>query len=234
MKKLISLTILFTGISFSVFAQIKLGIKISPQITYFNSESKNISTNGASINMPYGLMVDYHFTENYAVATEFSIASYSGNVTAKNVTAERGGVFFPSQDVSYDYTARYISIPILLKMRTKEIGYFRYFAEFGLDNNFLIKSAADVSCSAFSLDNVNVNKPDKEDAFSISSFRKLDDDISFFRESLIVGIGLQYNVFGNTLLTGGLRYNNSFTSFTAEKEWSAKSHCIALNIGVLF
>lgn len=235
MKKLITVLVLFVGFANLTKAQIKLGLKIAPQLTLVSTESKGISSSGVSFNMPYGLMVDYYFTENYAFATEFSIAGYSGNLTAKNVDVIRAGVTATSQDVKYDYNLRYISVPLLIRMRTKEIGYWRYFAEFGLDNNFLIKSVADVSSNSFSLSDVNINNPDKADEFTIKSNGKnISDDVSFYRGALVIGLGAQYNVFGNTLLVGSVRYNNAFTNFTQDDEWKARMHGIALNIGVLF
>lgn len=238
MKKLITFLCLIGLISYTASAQIKLGLKIAPQITYVSTESKGISSTGTKFNIPYGLMLDYYFSENYAFATEFSIAGYSGNLKALDLIVSRNGNTATVQDVSYTYNLRFISVPLMLRMRTKEIGYLRYYAEFGLDNNFLIKNTADISCSEFSLTDVNVNNPDKLDEYTLktsnSPSQSLTDNVSFYRGALVIGAGVQYNVFSNTMLVGGLRYNNAFTNFTEEANWKSKLHGISLNIGVLF
>lgn len=241
MKKLITLLALIVGVSplFKSSAQIKLGLKVAPQLTYVTTESKGISTSGTALNVSYGLMVDYYFTDNYAFATEFSIANYSGKLSVNDVMVERSNVATQQNvNVGYDYRLRYINVPLLIRMRTKEIGYWRYFAEFGLDNAFLIKNVADVSTPSFSLNDVNVNTPDKADEFKVKSkdtpSKTYSDDVFFYRGGLLVGIGAQYNIFGNTLIVGGLRYNSAFSNFTEDEDWKARLNGVALNLGILF
>lgn len=239
MKKLVTILFLMVMLVRPSFAQLKLGLKLSPQLTYVNTESKGISTNGVKLNASYGMMVDYYFTENYAFATEFNIAHYGGKLTVNDVMIERSGVATQQNStVTYDYSLRYVNIPLLIKMRTKEIGYWRYFAEFGLDNSFLIRNMADLKTPAYTLTEVNLNQPDKADEYTIKSTNPpattYTDDINFYRAGLLVGIGAQYNVYGNTLLIGGVRYNSAFSNFTKESNWKARMHGIALTVGVLF
>jgi hypothetical protein len=240
MKKIILAT-LAISLGITAKAQLKIGVRVAPQMTWSTSDNKNTGTNGTRINAAYGLMLDYFFTENYALGTEFSIQSFGTNLnvdrnryssityTDNNVVKTISNI----DDLKYDYQLRYITIPLILKMRTKEIGNLRYYAEFGYASGFLIRSKADVSMDQLQLTNVNINDPDKEDQFEINT-QKYSDKVSSYRGSLIFGAGVQYNLFGSSMLIAGLRYDNGFTSFTKDDRWSTSLSNVALNIGVLF
>jgi hypothetical protein len=240
MKKLVLMLALFaTGVC-ELSAQIKFGLKIAPQITWSSTESKSITTPSSSVNFGYGLMIDYYFNENYAFASEISVTNYSGSLHAADVEVVRssGSPTQPNITIKYDYNLRYVNVPLMLRMRTKEIGYFRYFADFGLDNAFLVKGLANVSTPGFDLKDVTINNPDKVDEFKVvtksSPSITYTDDVSFYRAGYIIGIGTQYNVFGNTLIVGSLRYNSAMTNYTKDDNWKAKMHAVSLNIGILF
>jgi hypothetical protein len=240
MKKLIFVS-LAISLVVSAKAQVKIGVRVAPQMTWSTSDNKNTSTNGTRINASYGLMLDYFFTENYALGTEFSIQSFGTNLnlnksrytsityTDNNISQSVTNV----DDLKYDYQLRYVTIPLILKMRTKEIGNMRYYAEFGYASGFLIRSKADVSMDKLQLSNVNINEPDEEDKFYINT-QEYSDKVSAYRGSLIIGVGIQYNIFGNSMFIAGLRYDNGFTSFAKDDRWSTSLSNVALNIGVLF
>jgi len=238
MKKLI-ITVVIIWMAIQAQAQVKIGLRGAPQITWSKHDNKTTATNGTRINMAYGMVIDYYFTENYAIGTEFTIQRMSTNLNLSSTKFDSlvhtgGNKKYASTDaLTYDYRMSFIQIPIILKMRTKEIGNVRYYAEFGLNNGFMTRAKANVSMGAFELDNVNVNKPDDEDKFSVTP-NDYDDGIAIYRAGLIIGGGLQYNLFGNSLLVAGLRYDNGFTQFTQDDKWSATLNYIGLNIGVLF
>lgn len=221
----------------AVQAQVKIGVRIAPQLTWSKPDNKSTETNGTRVNLAYGLMLDYFFTDNYALGTEFSIGTFGTNLNLDKdkftTIVHNGNSYTSTESLKYDYQLRYIQVPLLLKMRTKEIGYLRYYAEFGVGAGFLIRSKADISMDQFNLENVNVNEPDDEDKFQINPTH-YSDKVSSFRGSLIIGAGIQYNMFGNSMLVAGLRYDNGFTSFTQDDRWKTSLNYVALNVGVLF
>lgn len=238
MKKLITTCCIIGAFASVAHAQIKLGLKLAPQITWVAPESKGISTDGIKLNAAYGLMFDYYFTENYAFGTEVTMAAFAGNLAIENSTLTKNGATSPIGKVDYTFKTQYINIPLMLRMRTNEIGYLRYFAEFGLDLGVLTRAKANVSSNNISITDVNVNNPEKEDEYTIESNDnppvKYDDDVVFIRTGMIIGAGIQYNIFGNTQLVAGVRYNSALNNFTAEDNWKARMNAVCLNLGVLF
>lgn len=237
MKSLItSFALIGIGVMNMASAQVKLGIKCSPQLTWISEESKSIASGGSRVNLSYGLMIDKYFTDNYAFAVEPGITTMSGKLRPQNASlVNSSSASFHSPE--YLYRLQYINVPVLLRMRTGEIGYWRYYAEFGMDFGFLFKARADISSAGWNLSNVNVNDPDPSDSYAIadnSSGRQMNDDIRFMRTGLLFGIGVQYNVFANTLLVAGLRYQNALSDFAKEEAWKASMHTAALHAGVLF
>jgi hypothetical protein len=237
MRKTICITILLSVYQLA-HAQIKLGIRVAPQLTWSKPDNKITSTNGTRVNAAYGIMLDYYFTENYAIGTEFSLQSFGTNMSIDqsrftNISSQ-GVNYPPTDDLHYDYKMNYIQVPLILKMRTKEIGYLRYYAEFGGAFNFLTRAKADISMgTTFEKDKVNINNPDDEDEFRLAP-TDYDTRANVFRAGLIVGAGIQYNMFGNSLLVAGLRYDNGFTNFTRDDKLKTTINYFALNIGVLF
>lgn len=239
MKKLLTPLAILIGLVNAAQAQVKLGLKFSPQLTWVGEESKSISSSGTRLNVSYGLMIDKYFTENYAIATELAVTSMTGKLMPTNAVINRteNNVGTTHINPEYTYKFQYINVPLMLKMRTNEIGYFRYYAEFGMNFGFMIRSKADIRASSLELKNVNINDPDPEDEFTLndaSSGKNLNDEVRFFRSALLVGAGIQYNIFGNTQLVAGLRYENSFSNFVKEDSWKASMHMAGLHVGVLF
>jgi len=238
MKKLITTCCIIGAFASASQAQIKLGLKLAPQITWVAPEIKGISSSGSKINASYGLMFDYYFTENYAFATEISVANYAGDLIVKDSKITRGIIDSTYQDVNYNYRTQYVSVPLILRMRTNEIGYFRYYADFGLDLAILVRAKADINNSSIDLTEVNVNNPDKTDEYMIESNDspsiEYDDDVAILRTAMVIGVGIQYKIFGNTLLIAGARYNKALNNFTVEDNWKAKMNAVSLNLGVLF
>jgi hypothetical protein len=217
-----------------IFAQIKMGIKVSPQYTWTTTDSKSLTTGDPHVNISYGLVLDYHINENYSFGTEFSIGTFGGTIKPDSVYITNKSA--AAKDLEYTYKLQYINVPFIIKMRTKEIGYLRYYAEFGLGMSYNFKAKADISSTSASVDleNVDVNSPDPKDKLTIENDGVLSQEVNFFRSSIIIGAGIQYNAFGNTLLVAGLRYDSALNDFTDEERWKASMNFLALHIGVMF
>jgi opacity protein-like surface antigen len=227
MRKIFIL-LFFGSIANFAFSQIKLGVKASPQFTWTSSDSKSITTADSRVNISYGLVLDYFFSENYSIGTEFSIGTFGGSIKPDSIRLGKNGS--DSKDMKLDYKFQYINVPLILKMRTKEIGYTRFYAEVGLGMSYNFKAKADISSSTANLTNVDVNNPDPKDELNLHP----SINVNFFRVSMIIGAGIQYNAFGNTMLVAGIRYDNAMNDFTADPSWKSRMNFVALNLGVMF
>ena len=90
-----------------------------------------------------------------------------------------------------NYTFQYITIPLSFKMHTKEIGYFVYFLDFGLQAQIKTKAQSDdkVFLQTTGGSNNELNLSDLSQ----------NDDTQPFKLSLTVGGGAEYNIYGHKL-----------------------------------
>jgi len=228
MRKIFSLMFL-TVILNPVFGQIKIGIKGSPQYTWTSTDSKSVTTSDSRMNISYGVVMDYYFTENYSFGTELSLGTFGGSIKPDSIhIGGSSGSFI--KDMKLDYKLQYFNLPLILKMRTKEIGFTRFYAEFGLGMSFNFKAKADITSSSINTTNVDVNNPDAKDQYNLSP----GIGVNFFRASLIMGAGIQYNAFANTMIVAGIRYDNSLNDFTSDSNLKSRMNFVALNLGVMF
>lgn len=238
MKKLFWILFAFL-LSMNGFAQIKMGLKVAPQLNWSVVDNKTTSTFGTRLNVSYGLMMDYYFTDNYAIGAEVLVQTLGANLTlpANQYTSltfkSTNQTYTSVSELKYDYQLTYIHIPILLKMRTKSMGSTRIYGEFGTSASFLTKAKANLEHAQFSVSNINVNDPDKSDEYVLAP-NNYQDDVANLMLSLIFGAGIQYNAFGNSLLIAGVRYDSRYSNLYDESSWRTKVNGLALNMGLLF
>jgi hypothetical protein len=144
------------------------------------------------------------------------------------------------------YSITYVTLPLTLKLRTKEIGALTYFGMFGVNSSIRVAAKA--------TDEVQKRSIVTGEWLSPETISKSDvkDDVSLFNESLNMGLGVEWNLSGSTSLVIGLNYLLGFTNTvpgesdymhkvtypgplygTALKQ-NLKTNSIALTVGVLF
>ena len=105
------------------------------------------------------------------------------------------------------YRINYVTLPISLKMKTKEIGYFTYFGEFGANIGLKTKARVDDICDKLVWDTTslafNVIDVDHSDNTDID----LGKGTQPIRVGLLVGGGAEYNISGSTSLFFALHYH---------------------------
>jgi opacity protein-like surface antigen len=124
-------------------------------------------------------------------------------------------------------------------MRTNPIngGKLRVYGEFGMGLGLLIRSKIDVSSSVVNVGNMDAQNPDAADKFDIradSINAAYDKRISFFNPSFIIGGGIQYDLFSNTKVYTGLRYNGGLVDMLSEDKWTATNSFTSLSFGIIF
>jgi len=197
---------------------VQFGLKLGPNVGWFKPNSDNYSSEGSVVGFNWGFITEFNVAKNYAINTGFNVVYNNGKLKYPHVHETDTGI------LQRKYNLQYLEIPICLKMRTNQIGYFTYYGKIGLGVNFNVRAKA-------------------KDVFNVDPEVETDikDEIVFMRESLIVGAGVLYSLGSETSLMFEIIFNNGFTDIlkgnnTADPDikQDAYSSFIEFNIGVIF
>lgn len=201
------------------------GLNIMPSVYFVSpgtsATGESNAANGADFGFAYGVNLEFYFSHNYGLATGLEVNQFGVNYTNTNNISK---ALINDSTTAHNQTMQYLEIPLILKFRTNPIGPIKYFGLFGLEPGFLL-SAMDkptVTNAAFPSDPVN---------YGSESIYKQSD---FIRLSLVVGLGLEYNLAGTTSIQGAITYDNSFLNLNSDGNNSVLVKGINLTIGVLF
>lgn len=229
-KILILVLILFNCTQGIILAQnqiMKFGIRVAPNLGWINPDTKYYSYNGLAGGISLGFVSDINFTEHYALSTGFNFSFLNGNLTYPDSLLYEGQMLDGTMSRKYGF--RYIEIPILFKMKTKNFGKFDFFAQVGFGTGFRIKTKAKDNFETTTQGTISDKK-------SIT-----EQETRLIREAIIVGIGSDFHIDESTFLFFGLSYSNSLNNVL--KGYNVKHpdleargflNYAELNVGILF
>lgn len=213
MKKIFCLSFVFIISTSLMFAQkFHFGLGITPSLAWLHPGSDDIKGDGSKFGFNYGLMTEFAFTDNYSFATGLTIDRKGGKLRSSEVIVDS----ISSDYFYFEYNLSYIDIPATIKMKTNQIGSMRYYGQFGLAPGFLISAKGNSKHGQTSTDDIDIK-----------------EDVNNFNVSLVIGLGLEYNLSGNTNLLAGFVYKNGFTDII-DGTTKGNVNTLGLNIGVLF
>lgn len=210
--KLITL-ILFTTIILNLSAQetedrkFRFGLHFSPNIAWLNASSDGYEKNGSRLGFTYGLSAEFFLAKNYLFSTGFSLSSLGGNLRYPGLYHDETNNVFLKTNIDQSYNLKYVEIPLSLKLRTNEIGYLTYYGNFGFRTGINYGAKGD-----FDYKTQNISRKDED----------IKKDIAFLNMWLIVGIGAEYSISGNTALMIGLTFNNGFINTLSNNVYELK------------
>ncbi len=195
----------------------KFGVFVDPQFTWLNAQSRTVENGKMKFGIRGGLIVDRYFQKNYAIHTGISLGSQGGSLTYAEAFEIRvyNEVDTLPAGTTVDYKLNYITIPLGLKLKTNQIGYFSYFARLGFTNQFNIKATATSSDGSLSKDEIK-------------------KEIFFYNLAYHFGIGIEYALSEDTSILFGVNYHNGFIDTTDNKGAKVYSRVLALRVGVIF
>ena len=197
-------------------------------------DERRFSSAGVGLGLGWGLQMEFRLGKTTSFATGLNLESFSAKLNyADDALAAYKPTYYMLNDFQYvqwdelntpidstqgdlyqlkqrKYTINYVNLPFILKMKTKEIGYFTYFGEFGGVIGFKTKARVDdvsdridTTANAFTVD--------------VANFPGLDDlDLAKGTQPIRVGIrvggGAEYNISGSTSLFFSLHYNYFITN----------------------
>jgi opacity protein-like surface antigen len=212
---------MFSGNASAQYRSFVLGIKAAPHIGWLNTNQKDYNSEGTKLGFSWGVTSEFYFAKNYALATGLNFIYQNGALSFPDII---GGNLVTLQR---DYRIRYLELPAVLKMKTNEIGDFRYFGQIGL--GFAVRT------SSKGQDEYKTGT-----STVVEEYRDIDDHTNLFRTSMIVGAGVEYPFDNNTSIVAAINYNNGFTNALRKKntvnfhEHQGKPNFIELSLGVIF
>lgn len=200
MKKLIlCFAIVFiTLTSKAQYNDYRLGFEVSPQVTWLMGDDENIDTEGAMMGYNFGLIIDRHFAPNYAITSGIFINTTGGKLNYKNGTPVEIGGTVHSDIHKLTYRLKYLNLPVGIKLMTNDMGRNRFYAQMGLNNQFLIKT-------------------------NNGSGKNIKNEVRFFNIGYQLGGGVEHSLGGNLFLKTGILFGSSFNDITNNKVYDDRT-----------
>ncbi len=208
-----------TGQSESASKSFRFGLKIAPNILWYAPDNeKKYENPGSVVKFSWGLMAEIRLSETASIATGLELTGAGGKLSFQDSTyyllnADEEFVAFSNSTTDTlssqyllkerQYNVSYVTLPFLVKMKTKEIGYMTYFGQFGL--NIGVKTKAKFDDTVSPIGTSGANSLSNEDLDG-------DDDMQLLNLALNVGAGFEYNMSGSTSLVFGVNYNHGFSN----------------------
>lgn len=221
MKRLSVILLLIFAATIKIFAQdeapkVRIGIIATPGLSWLQNTNVDLENKGVSFAFGYGIHAEFKFTKYIYLTTGLTQNNFGGKVEFKEdvrlqfTTSDAGTETTNFATVkNRSYTFNSIELPLKLKLKTPEIGYFTYFVELGVNANVIYKATAKDN-NVFDLSNSAVTTEDLE---------KIDanNETNWYRAGSLVNIGFEYNFVGNTSLLVSANWSRSFTSVLRDK-----------------
>lgn len=189
-------------------ASLQTGIRI-------HGEGGKVKYNNDALQNPNSNIVSYFYTTADDVIAAYQAADSSTAFYSVNST--KGKTHYQLNE--RQYKATYITIPLVLKLKTKEIGTMTYFGQFGINSSFRWKATANDEVT-------EIKQLTTGFALGASETKTKVDvtkDVALFKAALTFGLGAEMNLSGSTSLTFGLNYNLGFTNFVkGDSDYLAK------------
>jgi hypothetical protein len=179
----------------------RYGVYATPVISWFRTDVENVRNKGARAGFIFSISADRHLTDNW----HFSSGLAFSTASARLVNTDPSFFRFPDYTATVAagepviYRLQYISMPVGVKIKTSEIGYFTYFAEFGLDPKVVINGKVDIPS----------NNIKGKGAMT---------EIRRFNAGYHLTGGAEYSIDGNMSLVLGLGYETNIFDITKDFE----------------
>jgi len=201
--------------------KISFGVHADPVISWFSSDIKETSNEGARAGINFGLNFNKYFTPNYSFSSGISIINGGGILKSSEATTMEFTNFTSTVAAGEQiiYKIQYLAIPLGLKLQTNQIGYLTYFTDLGLDPKVVIGGKCDIP----SLD---------------IKGEKATNELNSFNLSYHITAGVEYSLGGTTALIFGLNFDNNFLDITTDNVNQLKDKIghklLSFRIGVNF
>lgn len=220
MKRIILVLALISCITFTHAQGVRMGLSASPQFSWLKSDAANIESNGTVAGFKFGLSTDFFFAERYSFSTGIFINNTGGKLSYKDSISFQSNqeLYTLENGADIRYRIQYIDVPLAFRMESNKIGYFVYYAQFGLTNQFRVGSSADIASDSINVSGIGCK-----------------DEVGLYNLGYTIGGGANYYFSKNTAVTLGVIYTNGFIDVTNNSSSdNAVLRTITISAGVLF
>jgi hypothetical protein len=259
----------------------RFGLRVSPTPTWLRStDTKAVAGSGAKFGFGFGLQTEFRINSTASFVTGIGGDFLGGKQTYKNgqgYVVDKNGEYTESDKTNFEggptslnlnntnndkfYVIKtrsvkttYVTIPVLLKLMTKDIGGFKYFGMFGGNIAIQTKYRATDEIMELTYDG-SIPSPYVDGATTTITDMRPKGDLIPVNVGLNVGLGFEYNISGSTSLFVNVNYLRGFINQyqgtsdimvdkikeninagtkPAKSKQSAFSDGVQINIGVLF
>ena len=239
MKKIILLLSFFAFLTLANaqdLRNLRIGLVFTNSLMFPSSDNVNIKST-PSYSFDYGISFDYYFAENYAFSTGLylenpfiyrkgGIASIADSTFYAGDFAVKNKLTSTTAQNQEKITGMHLNIPISFKLKTNEIGYFKYFGDIGLLNSFRIQSR-------YTLEGTDIQKV--RFGKSNNSELPINYHTNLYNLSLSVGGGIEWTISDRTALMVGIYFYNGFLDYIEDNDQKATyMRKLSLRTGILF
>jgi hypothetical protein len=229
MKK-IFLTVAALGLAPAAFAQVEIGLKVSPSIAYLRPDSPastSFTSEKAKLSFGGGIFMDYFFGENYAFNTGLFLTGKGGTIGYNDRSTTVGGS--TGVRVEQKIAMQYLELPLTVKLFTNEVApdtrvYFQ------VGGSLAVPVQVRIDGEKYYTDPYDGNTQTK------AGKHVLDIDAN-----IIGGAGVEYQLGQSTKLLAGISYHHGLIDFDRYFERNRgfsdvniKNSVFALDLGLKF
>lgn len=186
--------------------KLQMGIVLSSGLN-FNKMTTKIADGKVGTDLTIGMNIIKNFNDNLGFVSgfefDFSRINYTfsdsmfyqyndSKILTKSDNTQTGTTFKISERTQ---TPIYLSIPTMFVFRTDYIGYNRYFAKFGMRHSFALKS----------MTNDEGKLIGSTETKKLSNM-ELPSDLSFYKGSIGIAGGMEWNYYGTSTMVFELGY----------------------------
>jgi hypothetical protein len=231
MKKIL-LTVAALAIAPAAFAQVEIGLKISPSVAYLRPDSPgstSFTSENSKLSFGGGIFMDYFFGENYAFNTGLFLTGKGGTISYIEQTGAVGPGGGRPGRVEQKIAMQYLEVPLTVKLFTNEVApdtrvYFQVGGSLAVPVQVRINGDKYYTDP---YDNNNQTKAGKH-VFDIDA-------------NIIGGAGVEYQLGQSTKLLAGISYHHGLIDFDRYFERNRgfsdvniKNSVFALDLGLKF
>lgn len=174
----------------------RFGVHVDPVVSWFSVDTKRFRNEGAPMGMSAGVEFEAHFAPRYSFSTgiDYDIRGANLRHVASGYslrTTYEGKKIVPANTLVLTRVGS-LKVPLGIKMRAIEIGYWTFFANAGITAHFTLTQSA--TASSMGLDGESIHQ-------------------MYYRlgAGYALRMGVEYSLGGASALVGGIGFNGGIT-----------------------